>query len=89
METALVHHSCTLHGSASNQSDRGRPVLVITFAAADAIPYTAAPYPSSHYGKLVRGKEPRFAHHEELSVPLPPDWSSGYTSIYAHQEETD
>ena len=87
--TVSVHHSCTLHGSASNQSDRGRPVLVITYAAADAIAYTAAPYPSSHYGKLVRGKEPRFAHHEELSVPLPPDWSSGYTSIYAHQEDTD
>ena len=87
--TVSVHHSCTLHGSARNHSDRGRPVLVITYAAADAIPYTAAPYPSSHYGKIVRGKEPRFAHHEALSVPLPPDWSSGYTSIYAHQEETD
>jgi len=87
--TVSVHHSCTLHGSASNYSDRGRPVLVITYAAADAIPYTAAPYPSSHYGAIVRGKEPRFAHHEGLNVPLPPDWSSGYTSIYAHQEEIE
>lgn len=85
--TVSVHHSCTLHGSASNQSNRGRPVLVITYAAADAIPYTAAPYPSSHYGAIVRGSEPGFALHEELNVPLPPDWSTGYTSIYDHQEQ--
>ena len=85
--TVSVHHSCTLHGSASNQSNRGRPALVISYAAADAIPYTAAPYPSSHYGAIVRGTEPRYAHHEELRVPLPPDWSTGYTSIYDHQEQ--
>ena len=85
--TVSVHHSCTIHGSASNQSNRGRPALVITYAAADAIPYTAAPYPSSHYGAIVRGSESRYAHHEELNVPLPPDWSTGYTSIYDHQEQ--
>jgi len=85
--TVSVHHSCTIHGSSSNNSDRARPALVITYAAADAMPYTAAAYPGSRYGTIVRGTEPRFAHHEELQVPMPPDWSAGYTSIYAHQEE--
>ena len=68
-------------------SRQGRPVLVITYSAADAIPYTAPAYPSSRYGLLVRGEEPGYAHHEELHVPMPPDWSDGYTSIFAHQEK--
>jgi hypothetical protein len=84
--TVTVHHSCTIHGSAQNTSTAGRPVLVISYSAADAIPYTAAPYPSNHYGALVRGVEPRYAHHQELNMPLPPDWSGGYTSIFSHQE---
>ena len=85
--TVTVHHSCTVHGSDKNLSHTGRPVFVITYASADAISYTAAPYPSSHYGALVRGKQPRFAHHEELQMPLPPDWSQGYTSIFDHQDK--
>ena len=84
--SATVHHSCTIHGSAQNTSASGRPVLVISYSAADAIAYTAAPYPSSHYGTLVRGVEPRYAHHQELNMPLPPDWSDGYTSIFSHQD---
>ena len=85
--TVSVHHSRTIHGSKPNLSSKGRPVLVITYSAADAIPYTAPAYPSSRYGMLVRGKEPGYAHHEELLVPMPPDWSDGYTSIFAHQEK--
>ncbi len=85
--TVTVHHSCMIHGSDKNMSSNGRPVLVITYSAADAISYTAPPYPSSHYGVLVRGHQPRFAHHEELLMPLPPDWSQGYTSIFNHQEK--
>ncbi|MFV2032081.1 MAG: phytanoyl-CoA dioxygenase family protein [Gammaproteobacteria bacterium] len=82
-----VHHSCIIHGSARNTSTTGRPVFVITYSAADAIPYTTAPYPSSHYGALVRGSQPPYAHHEELHMPLPPDWSDGYTSIFTHQDK--
>lgn len=84
--TVSVHHSCTIHGSSSNMSTSSRPAFVITYSAADAIPYTAPPYPSSHYGELVRGSQPSHAHHEELHMPLPPDWSGGYTSIFEHQE---
>jgi len=85
--TVSVHHSRTIHGSRQNKSSQGRPVLVLTYSAADAIPYTAPAYPSSRYGVLVRGEEPGYAHHEELHVPMPPDWSDGYTSIFAHQED--
>ncbi|MEM7171349.1 MAG: phytanoyl-CoA dioxygenase family protein [Pseudomonadota bacterium] len=85
--TVTVHHSLMVHGSAQNASTRGRPALVIGYSAADAIPYTAPPYPSSHYGKLIRGVEPGIAHHEAMTMPLPPDWSGGYTSIFEHQEK--
>ena len=85
--TVSVHHGGTIHGSDQNNSNCGRPVFLITYTAADAMPYTAPPYPSSHYRTLVRGSEPRYARHEELRIPLPPDWSGGYTSIFEHQED--
>lgn len=81
-----VHHGLMLHQSAPNHSDTSRPALVITYAAADSIPYTAPPYRSSHYGTIVRGEEPGVAHHEDLELILPPDWTHGYTSIFAHQD---
>ncbi len=84
--TVSVHHGCTIHGSGRNNSNASRPAFVITYAAADAMPYTAAPYPSSHYRALVRGIEPRYARHEDVRIPMPPDWSAGYTSIFEHQE---
>ena len=85
--TVSVHHCCTIHGSSCNNSASGRPAFVITYTAADAMPYTAPPYPSSHYRVLVRGNEPLYSRHEEVRIPLPPDWSDGYTSIFEHQED--
>ncbi|MGI9607747.1 MAG: phytanoyl-CoA dioxygenase family protein [Acidimicrobiales bacterium] len=82
-----VHHGLMLHYSAPNHSDRNRPALVVTYTAADSIPYTAPPYRSSHYGTLVRGQEPGVAHHEELTLILPPDWTHGYSSIFAQQDD--
>jgi ectoine hydroxylase len=82
-----VHHSCLLHSSSANTSDRGRPMLVLTYAAADAIPYSAPPYRSSHYGELVRGVQPAYAHHEPIDLPLPPDWTHGYQSIFSDQHD--
>ena len=85
--TVSVHHCCTIHGSSCNNSASGRPAFVMTYTAADAMPYTAPPYPSSHYRVLVRGNEPLYSRHEEVRIPLPPDWSDGYTSIFDHQED--
>jgi hypothetical protein len=53
------------------------------------LPIPLKPYPSSHYGQLVRGSEPGYPHHEGLQMPLPPDCSAGYTSIFAHQDEIE
>nr|NIS39332.1 phytanoyl-CoA dioxygenase family protein [Desulfuromonadales bacterium] len=87
--TVTVHHGCTVHSSAPNRSTSSRPLLVVGYSSADARPYTACSYPSSHYLTVVRGKPAKYAHHEALRMPLPPDWSAGYTSIFAHQKREE
>ncbi len=85
--TVTVHHCATLHASRANLSKLGRPVLIVGFAACDAMPYTPVAYPSKNYGRIVRGQEARYSHHEALDMRMPPDWSGGYTSIFEHQEK--
>lgn len=85
--TVTVHHCATLHASRANFSEVGRPVLIVTYCACDAIGYTAVPYPSSNCKKVVRGEEAKFARLEPMEMRMPPDWSGGYTSIFEHQEE--
>ncbi len=85
--TVTVHHCATLHASKENLSKLGRPVLIVTYCACDAISYTAVSYPSSNCLKVVRGEETKFARLEPMEMRMPPDWSDGYTSIFDHQEE--
>lgn len=88
---AIVLHPLAVHGSGPNQSKRSRPFLIHGMSAADAISYTAMTWGNSHSGELIRGKPARYAHHEKMIIPLPPDWSGGYTSIFEHhqREETE
>ena len=83
--TVTVHHSAMLHSSRRNDSERGRPVIINGYNSADALPYTAPAYRSSHMGSIVRGAPSRCAQHDPLTLRLPPDWSAGYTSIFRHQ----
>ena len=50
-----VHHGCTIHRSMQNSGFEGRPVFLITYCAADAVPYTTGPFLSSHFGEMIRG----------------------------------
>ena len=84
---AILLHPLTVHSSAPNLSEKNRPLLIHGMSAADAKSYTAMTWGNSHTGELVRGRPARFAHHEEMIVPLPPDWSGGYTSIFEHHRE--
>lgn len=83
---AIVLHPLTLHSSGSNESERNRPYLIHGLSAADAISYTAMTWGNSHTGELIRGNPARYAHHEDMVMPLPPDWSDGYTSIFEHHQ---
>ncbi len=85
---SLTIHNCRLlHSSMPNRSPVSRPLLLNAYSAADAMPYTPVPTPSKFYQAIVRGSNARWAHHDSRSCQIPPDWSGGYTSIFALQQE--
>ena len=85
---SITIHNCRLiHGSMPNDSDLGRPLLLNVYSAADAFTYTANPLPSRFEGQIVPGRAARFAVHDPRPCQVPPDWSGGYTSLFALQQE--
>jgi ectoine hydroxylase-related dioxygenase (phytanoyl-CoA dioxygenase family) len=87
---SLTIHNCrTLHASPKNLSDTGRPLLLYTMTSADAFPYTVNPIKPKHDQTIIRGKRAAWAHHDPRPCLIPPDWSGGYTSIFALQQEED
>ena len=87
--SVTIHNCRTLHYSKANYSDTPRPLLLNVYAAADAFPYTHNPLNSKYDQAIVRGKRARYAHHDPRPCLIPPDWSGGYTSIYAAQAGED
>jgi ectoine hydroxylase len=84
-----IHNCRTLHYSPSSKSARPRPLLLNCFSSGDAKPYTPHPDPSSHAFEIVRGDQVKWAEHDPRPCQIPPDWSGGYTSIYAAQAGED
>ena len=64
-------------------------VPIQKLSSADAFPYTSNPIRSRFDQAIVRGKPARFAHHDPRPCLMPPDWSKGYTSIFALQQKED
>jgi ectoine hydroxylase-related dioxygenase (phytanoyl-CoA dioxygenase family) len=85
--SVTIHNCRTVHHSAANDSPIGRPLLLNVYKAADAMPYTANPLPSSHAEEVVRGERARWTHHDPRPCLVPPDWSGGYTSLFALQQK--
>ena len=85
--SVTVHHCRMIHGSKPNANPaRSRPLLLNAFSSADAIPVTPNPTPAPQCGMIVRGKRTRWIHYDPRPCLLPPDWSGGYTSIFALQQ---
>ena len=80
-----VHNCRTVHSSPASEAANGRPLLLHAYAAGDAFAYTPHPDPSMHAYEVVRGARARWARHDPRPCLLPPDWSGGYTSIFAAQ----
>jgi len=80
-----IHNCRTVHSSPPSKRANGRPLLLHAYAAGDAYAYTAHPDPSCHAYEVVRGQRARWARHDPRPCLLPPDWSGGYTSIFAAQ----
>lgn len=85
--SVTIHNCRTLHYSKANYSDVPRPLLLNVYSSADAFPYTHNPLYSKYDQAIVRGKPARWAHHDPRPCLQPPDWSGGYTSIFALQQE--
>lgn len=85
---SLTIHNCRmLHASKPNRSNLGRPLLLNVYSSADALPYTYNPLQSKYMECIVKGQRARWAHHDPRPCLMPPDWSGGYTSIFALQQE--
>ena len=80
-----IHNCRTLHFSPPSLSSEPRPLLLNCYSSADAKPYTPHPDPSSHAYSIVRGNPVRWAFHDPRPCLIPPDWTDGYTSIFAAQ----
>ena len=81
-----IHHYRLVHWSAPNTSAADRRLLINAYSAADAVPLAADPTGSPRYGRLVRGTYPSVARRTAGDMPMPPDFSRGYTSIYELQQ---
>lgn len=82
-----VHNCRSVHGSPPNLSDRPRPLLLMAFSAADALPITNLTSNGKYAETIVRGKPARWARFDPRPVLMPPDWSkTGYKSIFEHQQ---
>jgi ectoine hydroxylase-related dioxygenase (phytanoyl-CoA dioxygenase family) len=83
-----IHHYRLVHWSAPNTSPGDRRLLINAYSAADAVPLAADPTGSPLYCRLVRGAYPAVARRTAGEMPMPPDFTKGYTSIYELQAET-
>ena len=87
--SVTVHNCCSVHGSAPNYSTRVRPLLLQTYTAGDSIPLQTIGTNGlgDHANTMVRGSRPPFLNIAGRQVPTAPDYSGGYTSIFAVQQE--
>jgi ectoine hydroxylase-related dioxygenase (phytanoyl-CoA dioxygenase family) len=83
-----IHHYRLIHWSASNTSPGERRLLINSYAAADAVNLASDSTGSPMYGRLVRGTWPAVARRTAGDMPMPPDFSQGYNSIYEVQAES-
>ncbi len=81
----VAHHGLAVHGSSQNRSDTLRTTYIIQYAAADSFAYTAPVVDSIHRNQMVRGEPATHARVETGIIELPPDFSAGYSGIFALQ----
>ena len=82
--TITVHNCRTVHGSAPNALRPRPPLLLQTYAAADAFSYTDLVRRSPHGEELIRGEPARWARHDPRPCLMPP--TGPYRPIFAAQQ---
>lgn len=82
-----VHNCRSVHGSAPNLSPNPRPLLLHTYASADALtmePSIVAAFENAN--TIVRGERAKWIRFDPRPCLAPPDFSKKYTSIFAVQQ---
>ncbi len=87
--SVTVHNCRMVHGSPPNASARSRPLLLQTYTSADALKLTGLTDGLVHSNQIVRGKPAKWIDFDPRPCLIPPDWSKGYTSIFAVQQEEE
>ena len=82
-----IHHYRLVHWSAPNTSPGDRRLLINSYCAADSVNLASDSTGSPMYGRLLRGTWPAVARRTAGDMPMPPDFSQGYNSIYEVQAE--
>jgi ectoine hydroxylase-related dioxygenase (phytanoyl-CoA dioxygenase family) len=82
-----IHHYRLVHWSAPNTSPGDRRLLINSYCAADSVNLANDSTGSPMYGRLLRGTWPAVARRNAGDMPMPPDFSKGYNSIYEVQSE--
>jgi ectoine hydroxylase-related dioxygenase (phytanoyl-CoA dioxygenase family) len=80
-----IHHVRTLHGSAINRSGQARPLLLISYTAADAWPLMGISDFHSFTNHLISGSECTAARLEAVPVRMPLPAAAFQGSIYENQ----
>jgi ectoine hydroxylase-related dioxygenase (phytanoyl-CoA dioxygenase family) len=83
--SVTVHHVRTLHGSAINRSGQPRPLLLISYTAADAWPLMGISDFQSFTSQLISGSECTAARLKAVPVRMPLPAATFQGSIYENQ----
>jgi phytanoyl-CoA hydroxylase len=74
-------HTCLVHGSAPNTSDRRRTLYISVYSAADAVPLAPSPLPNKYEGAIVRGQPSRRVRLTVTDVELPSDHRGSFFNL--------
>lgn len=87
--SVTVHNCCIVHGSATNQSDRPRPLLLQTYSRADSFPILgigANGVTGRLSGTVIGGTSSQSVTVDDRRIPGAPDWSQrGAPTIFGSQ----
>ena len=87
--TAIFMHCMTPHASTTNQSERPRRTLILSYRAADAFPIYYGPQTDKveSYARLVRGRLSPMARFTMSEFPIP-RYKRKIASLYELQEQS-
>jgi len=82
-----IHNYKTIHGSKPNNSKTSRPLMLYVLSSGDSVPFTPQPLKSKYEQTIVRGIHDNQVYCDSGDYQIPPNWSNGYSSIFAIQQK--